>query len=57
MKFWRKWLKADDPERIKLIETLPFPFIKEEKHFHIFATLVNSYLEDLEEYMKEKTIK
>ena len=55
IKFWKDWLYADFLERQKLVENLPIVKeginidktpIKIRKHF--FATLLNSFFEDLE---------
>jgi hypothetical protein len=51
--FWAKWIAADDIERVNLIKTLTIPprELDDEQYKHIIATLINSYLEDLQEYL------
>ena len=43
--FWLDWMEADELVRFKMIKTLPIP--KE------FVTLMNSYLTDLYEAVKQ----
>lgn len=53
--FWAKWYGADELDRVKLVETLtlPSPKIKpRELYEHHAAELINSYLEDLAEYLE-----
>ena len=51
--FWDKWLKADELERLKLVQTLPMfkEGIQKEKGIifaqYVSPTLLNSYFEDL----------
>jgi hypothetical protein len=44
--FWKKWIKADELERIKLVKTLT-PFTRGGVCRQMHATLMNSYLVDL----------
>ena len=53
IKFWKDWLKADTLKRLDLVEKLPLfrmcLQMKDEKAWReSFATLINGYLEDLE---------
>jgi len=53
--FWRKWYGADESGKLKLVKTLTLPSKKiedEELYKHHCASLVNSYLTDLSEYME-----
>jgi len=48
--FWVRWLKADELEQLKLIESLTLPSnrIKDKRlHKHHVASVFNSYIEDL----------
>ena len=48
-KFWERWLKADELEKVKLVLTLtlPSPQVEpKELYEHHCATLINSYLVD-----------
>ena len=49
--FWKEWVEADELERIKIIKTLT-PFTRGGLCRHMSATLMNSYLRDLYDYMK-----
>lgn len=58
-KFWVKWLKGDEVERLKLIEKLGIHKTAIAlKHSSFvgtsFAVLLNSYLEDLVEIVRKK---
>lgn len=44
--FWRKWMEADEMERLKMVRTLPC-FTRGAVCRFMTATLMNSYLEDL----------
>ena len=62
IKFWKDWLEADTLKRAELVEKLPFfkmsRRMKNTKmNRHCFATLLNSYFEDLESAMYVKTRK
>jgi len=48
--FWDKWTKADEVERLKLVRTLS-PFTHGGVCQHMTATLMNSYLVDLYNFM------
>lgn len=48
--FWEKWFIADDIERLKLIRTLSV-FSDHKNASYITPTLLNSYLEDLYNYL------
>lgn len=55
--FWDKWTKADELGRLKLVRTLS-PFTRGGICQHMTATLMNSYLVDLYNFMrKEKDVK
>jgi hypothetical protein len=49
--FWRRWVEADDIERLKMIRTLP-TFQRGGICRYMTATLMNSYLVDLYKEMK-----
>jgi hypothetical protein len=49
--FWRRWVEADDIERLKMIRTLP-AFQRGGICRYMTATLMNSYLVDLYKEMK-----
>jgi hypothetical protein len=49
--FWKKWVDADEMERLKLIKTLP-AFNRGNICRYMTATLMNSYLKDLYEEIK-----
>lgn len=44
--FWRKWIEADEMERIAIVKLLP-TFQRGGVTHHMTATLMNSYLRDL----------
>ena len=60
IKFWRDWLKADELERIKLVNTLPIFKAKiinlPNKHNFGFvsASMLNDYFTDLEYAMAKQ---
>jgi hypothetical protein len=56
LKFWKKWIQADNLERIEIVKDLPitktyaklyYPKIDTEGALDIVATMLNSYFEDL----------
>lgn len=49
--FWRKWIEADEMEKIDIIRLLP-TFQRGGVTHHMTATLMNSYLRDLYQEMK-----
>lgn len=48
--FWDQWLRANELERVKLVQTLPM-FTESKGSFaqYVSPTLLNSYFEDLYE--------
>ena len=51
--FWKRWLESGELERLNIISELPmFDKIKYESKHKVSVTLINSYFEDLSEYMK-----
>ena len=51
--FWEEWVKGEELKRLDLIKTLILPCNKNDKmELHICASLINSYLIDLHEYMR-----
>lgn len=53
--FWKKWMSAGELERLDLIKSLfkKSRFCKDDVDVHAIGSLVNSYLEDLEEYINK----
>jgi len=51
--FWKTWEKGNEVERLKLIRTLT-PFSRGGATHYMTATMMNSYLVDLHNYMKAK---
>jgi hypothetical protein len=51
--FWRRWLEADETERMKMVRTLPC-FSRGGICRYMTATLFNSYLRDLYDEVKKK---
>ena len=53
--FWERWFRADELERFALVRTLALPakISDEALYEHHCATLINSYLCDLEEYLQD----
>ena len=49
--FWKTWEKGNEIERLKLIRTLT-PFSRGGATHYMTATMMNSYLVDLHNYMK-----
>lgn len=49
--FWRRWIEADEVERLKMIRTLP-AFSRGGICRFMTATLMNSYLVDLYKEME-----
>ena len=52
--FWERWLKANELKKVEMIKTLPIA--KDTKIIHkgfehTVATLLNSYLVDLKDYL------
>jgi hypothetical protein len=54
--FWEKWARAGELDRVAMVKTLfkDSRLCQDDLDVHTLATLVNSYLVDLEEYMKIK---
>jgi len=62
--FWHKWLKANELEKERIVETLPLlpgviylikkPFRKKEDRLYTLASTINNYLMDLDEFLKER---
>ena len=53
--FWRRWYGSDELSRLKLVETLTLPsrdVDDEELYRYQCASLINSYLTDLSEFME-----
>ena len=47
---WRKWLEADRPERLRLLEGLPiFRLVGDPLAEGLTSVLLNSYLEDFKD--------
>ena len=61
--FWKEWIKAKPLQRLeKVEELLKFSLPKEsifkrdkDLYYHSIATLINSYFEDLEEYIRKES--
>jgi hypothetical protein len=51
--FWRRWVEADELERLKMVRTLPC-FSRGAVCRYMTATLMNSYLVDLYNEVKKK---
>lgn len=52
--FWQAWVDADEPERIRLVGSLmAFDEIKEPLMKRSFLRLVNSYFEDLYDFVQK----
>ena len=53
MKFWKKWYEANELERVALVKTLTLPARIEDDgiYTHHCATLINSFLCDLADYL------
>jgi hypothetical protein len=52
--FWRRWIEADEVERLKLVRTLPC-FQRGGICRYMTATLMNSYLKDLYKEAKKES--
>lgn len=57
--FWEKWCKANELEKVELVETLtlPSPRLKGKDYKYHCASLINSYLVDLVEYLEKSSAK
>ncbi len=55
--FWAKWDKADELQKVKLVEELVMikSSHKDEILKYADAVLLNSYLVDLQQYLKDKS--
>ena len=53
--FWDNWRSADEIERLKIVETLTLPSrkLKGDDYKYSCASLINSYLTELEKYLEE----
>jgi len=53
-KFWKKWYEANELERVALVKTLTLPAKIEDDglYNHECATLINSFLCDLADYLE-----
>jgi hypothetical protein len=49
--YWSKWCSSNELERLELVKTLLFPWSKDTVLKHSEATMINSYLEDLEQFL------
>jgi hypothetical protein len=56
-KFWDRWSKANELQKVDIVAELTLPHPKRHKLHHADATLVNSYLCDLEEYLHDSNRK
>lgn len=58
-KFWTKYLESDCEKRIELVETIAkllMPTAQAKITMESFATLLNSYFEDLVDVCKKKEV-
>lgn len=53
-KFWKKWLEADELEKVDMLKKAPVFAELSEVEGHAQVTLLNSYLMDLANYLAKK---